>query len=392
MTFYPFFDSKDSISNINIFFDKRITEAERLIVRNIIEKYENNSTSKVIKFKKMEFLKLMNYPEKTDNSDVIICEYFAKLMKKQVNYVFSMGNKENIYKGFFSVISSFILDTENISVKIPEEIKLGLKKGNLFSKVSIISALKLQLPASTPLFLYLLSNCKENKGTIHFSLEEFRNLLNSSDSYDRFYDFEKNLLIPVLNDISSKTHFILSSSKVKSGSAKTSRVTGIDISYENIILNKRLEEVDYLFSLIKDKINNFQLIQKTIYDSLDSYDYSQVYEIITTSKKLAKKNIDQYIVDHLPLSQNSLIKDEDNETKNSVVVEKLIYSLYELHSEVNKALLSIGVGANHSSDLITYKKLCTIKPEDEFSVSSDEYKLTVFYSLRTKSRITITKL
>lgn len=95
------------------------------------------------------------------------------------------------------------------------------------------------------------------KTILNISIENLRDILEIQETYDRFYDIEKNLLKPIFKDLITVGELNIEYEKNKVGDYKSAKILGIKIIKDYKINN--INEVKPIFTLTKTFKNLFEL-------------------------------------------------------------------------------------------------------------------------------------
>ena len=234
------------ISNQNIIFNTRTSKIENTIFLNILNKV-NNDLKETIILESKEFKKL-------DSQDII--EALNGLMTKYISYSFIDEYDKNTFSQFphvsyFSKIDDFFYIT------IPPMIVNAFKKNSIESFLSLKTFFYFRQKSSHNFFNLVLKNSSENINLV-LSIEELKNIFNvKEDAYDRFFDFEKALLKPLVENINSYSNYTLIYNKIKKGESKNNKVTAIEFILKNNSLIEKSAETNYL---IKSNIEDYKNI------------------------------------------------------------------------------------------------------------------------------------
>ena len=136
-----------------------------------------------------------------------------------------------------------------------------------------------------------------NELSIEISLDNLRRYLNLEESYERFFDFEKKILIPSLKEIENFTSYKILYSKIKNSISTNARVKAIRF---NIIQNsddKSENDISILYNLVKPFAQNLFTLQKFISYQANFYSYQYLKKNIEYSLLHGKNNLDSFLVE-----------------------------------------------------------------------------------------------
>lgn len=202
------------------------------------------------------------------NSDDEYQNFFQRLSNKRVYYKISEKN-ENVSHGIFNVFELFSWEKDKLIVSFSTEVKISFSRNNLFNRINLSGILCFSNELSKHVYFRIL---KENKkeGELEFSLHKLRNFVGIGDEkYSRFYDFEKNFLLDMKEDITNFAEITVDYEKIKSGEMRSNRVTGVKIKYidkyiqlvsnetNRLIKNhaRYIDNFDNMFTVIRSAIN-----------------------------------------------------------------------------------------------------------------------------------------
>ena len=125
------------------------------------------------------------------------------------------------------------------------------------------------------------------KNILNISMNSLRNLLEIQETYDRFYDIEKNLLKPIFKDLITIGELDIEYEKNKVGEYKSAKILGIKIVKD--YKSSENNEVKPIYSLTKTFKNLFELHSELmeIYKKLKG-DTSYISNYHFNSKLLVK--------------------------------------------------------------------------------------------------------
>ena len=195
---------------------------------------------------------------------------------------------------FFTIISSFIRENNLYFFTISDEFfNIFSLEEHYLRKFNLDILLNFSSSASQNLFILLKSN--QNLGRLELAIEDLRVILDSSDSYQRFYDFEKNILLPAIKDVKKFFMHGISYTKIKSSSSINSKVIKICFDF----LNNQEKNIESLLSVIQPCCTNFNNIKSIIKKNFIKYDYSYIEKNMYYSILHERKNFDNFFISSL---------------------------------------------------------------------------------------------
>jgi len=148
-------------------------------------------------------------------------------------------------------------------------------------------------------------------------------------------------------------------------------------------------------NIVKMRINDFDLIYRTIFYYLKNYDYCYVSDNINfVLQKKENKNFDDNLIKAL---ENNLghIYVKIEEYNNSILIEKMLKNTYELHSELYKAMQKLQtdkISDNHMFLSSFIAKIYQMKDGEDYIIEKNGIKIELQYNKSSKSRIEINML
>lgn len=386
-----FYKEKVDFSDLNIVFSKKITAIEKKIIYYLFIQWEKSDKSVLITEISQDKI------SKTLDLDLEKIQYnLEKICNKRIFYTFH--DKENkLVKGNFPIINSYFIKNQSIFMTLSEELKESYEHNNFFGLLNIRGLLLFEYQHSNTLFLYILNSIKEeSEGYISFTLEDFKKLLDIENLYERFYDLERKVLIPVIEDLNKYSNYLINYQKEKKSDSKTSKITNIKIHYINRNLKEIKNQTNFLLSLGKNNINDFSYLYEIIYSSLKVHGYDYVYKTLSfVLKKFKNDKIDNYL--YKAINENWLDSYSSN-NKELVKVEKEIHTGHALYNELVKAFIKMKIeflteDVNFNS--LFYKNLFALKNGNlhilKYETDNFFINIEVMFFSNKKSQIKIEK-
>lgn len=349
--------------DIKIDFTKHLTKKDKELFRNIkLQKYNHISLIK--------FLEIFNLSLKDE-----AIKFLNNLMGKYI----TISSKEHNYFTCISILQSYYINNAIIYLVFSDEITSSFKKGSFFDKLGLRNILFFEEKFSYRLYQYIYNNKDEN---IYIPIENLREILEIGDSYKRFYDIEKNLLLPILDDIEKNGGLKLSYEKVKNGEHKSAKILGISINKINdspIDKNSNSAEIiDTLMTKLGNKIKNFSEIYSLLIKNIAEFGE----EYVVNKVEYVLENFNENIEEHLKKGFNVPADKLENP---DLIIEKNYKNIFEMHSDILNF-----VHKHNLSQLSTYMflvKLYSLKDQDTKIFSDKSFSIKVTYNKNSLSRI-----
>lgn len=129
----------------------------------------------------------MNY---TNTSS--LCKFLDNLLSKKIIYSIS-NKKKKIFSGNFPIFSSYNISFDFVYLLLSKELLLSAKEKTLYSLLNINLLVFMRERSSYNLYRYLIANTT-NMNYIDIPLDLLKEIINSDDKYERFFDFETKIL------------------------------------------------------------------------------------------------------------------------------------------------------------------------------------------------------
>ncbi len=218
--------------NIFIEFSKKLSKKERGFLRSV------DITSNLATIHLETLYKIFEIKEepKVLELEKLLFKFFSK------NIVINDLNSN--LKKRFNILNSYSLEKDYIIFEFSSHI--------LDEKIQKI--LKFKERYSYRFYQKILNN---EKNILNISMETLRDILEIQETYDRFYDIEKNLLKPIFKDLTTIGELNIKYEKDKIGEYKSAKILGI-----KIIKNYDCPEnnvIKPIFTLTKTFKNLFEL-------------------------------------------------------------------------------------------------------------------------------------
>ena len=348
--------------DIKIDFTKHLTRKDKELFQYIkLQKYNHISL--------LKFYEIYSLNEKDD-----VIKFLNNLMTKNI----TISSKENNYFTTISIIQSYYINNAMIYLVFSDEITSSFKKGSFFDKLGLRNILFLEEKFSYRLYQYIYNN-REN--TLYIPIETLRDILEIEDSYKRFYDIEKNLLIPIIEDIRKNGEIELEYQKVKNGEHKSAKILGITLLRKNLSPVSKSDEtsliIDGLMIRLGNKIKNFSEIYALLMKNLAEYGEEYIKEKVDYVLKSFNENIEEHL--------KRIFLDRNSEEKPDFRIKKVFRSLFELHSEIFNYIQK-----RNLTQLSTYMflvKLYSLKDRDTLILKDKNLIIKIQYNKNSISTV-----
>lgn len=363
-----------NISFFTINFSKFLTKKEK----SILLTFKKELKDRYVELPKNQLIKRGIY----SNREEVELNLFNDLLKlREKNIIISYKEKPMT---FISIISSFHVDKEIVGVTFSEEFTTSFNSNSFFNEIKLDCILNFREKYTYILYQKFIL---EKKESMSFTLDEFKNLFNlTNKNYTRFYDLEKNILIPLIKDIIDNSNLKIDYEKIRTSEHKNSKILGIKFICQNIAEDKKI--LNILINSIKDKVQNIDYMYNLINKILPVEGSKYIRERIEYANQLNPKDFEQFLIKILSKKEykNELVLYEEN---------KRFYSPFEVYSyflklirELNKKEITINF------DIFSIKFLTRIfflKEGKELYYNEKNYSFYLKFKLNDKSTIIIKK-
>ena len=267
----------DLIDNSNLFdieieytkkFSKNDIYFKQFLIKKIIKTNE-----KIFYLTEKETKKILIF-QHGENFDIFLKKFCSKRLI--IKY---KKSEEEYYELILNIISSVLKNKNTYVLKVSEDFyKIFNSEKNDFKSYQLNIFLGFSNIITRKLF-NLIKNIY-NELSIEISLDNLRRYLNLEESYERFFDFEKKILIPSLKEIENTLALYSKSSDI---------IQNSDDKSEN--------DISILYKLVKPFAQNLFTLQKFISYQANFYSYQYLKKNIEYSLLHGKNNLDSFLVE-----------------------------------------------------------------------------------------------
>ncbi|MGL5279447.1 MAG: hypothetical protein ACRC8M_10335 [Cetobacterium sp.] len=248
--------------NIFIEFSKKLSKKERDFLRSV----DISSSSVTVHLETLYKIFEVKEEPKVIELEKLLFKFFSK------NITITDSNLN--LKKRFNVLNSYFFERDYVIFEFSSHI--------LDEKIKKI--LKFKERYSYRFYQGILNS---EKSILNISMDNLRDILEIQETYDRFYDIEKNLLKPIFKDLTTTGELDIEYEKDKVGDYKSAKILGIKIIKD--YKNSETNEIKPIFTLTKTFKNLFELHSELmeIYKKLKG-DTSYISNYHFNSKLLVK--------------------------------------------------------------------------------------------------------
>lgn len=375
---------KNNLDSVSFFaeFDKRLSKTEHNFFVYLLQNFEKQKKDNFLILKKdiiMEKLELTSYYS--------VIEELNKLAQKHVKYIFRDSTKEE--EGFFAPIYSLRQIGINYYFVIAQELRDSYGPNNIFNYYHLNTLLKFRLPYTIKLYQELFRYL-DKTSEFEIFVEDLRKLFQMTDSYERFYDFEKNVLEQVVEDINEYSDYRINYEKIKENDGRTNRIKTIRFNFFSKRAERIQKDANKLFTLIKEYVEDFDTILSSIKKYLDLYEYKYVKENLYFAMQHNDGNFDKFLLE--ALEKNYISSYFEAKTKNveekfklMVDIDKYYSSIFKLETDLYKELSKLKF--YYEQEFVAL--LHNLKVTNKIEYSDEKIKIFVEFNKQGNSHIKI---
>lgn len=275
--------------NTEIQFTKKFSKNDTLFKQYLIKKIIITD-EKVFQITQKDIEKIMTFPHK-ENLDSFLIKFCSKRII--INY---RKSKLDSYELSLNIISSYLKHNDNYTIKLSDDFyKIFNSEKNDFKLFNLNTLLSFSNTISRDLFSLIKDTY--NESSIEIALEDLKSYLNIDDSYDRFFDFERKILIPSLKEIEEFVSYKIEYSKIKDSLSRNGRVKGVRFDIIQTPDNKREKNLSLLYELIIPFAKNSEILKEFIKNQSVFHSFNYLKNNIEYSLLHSGQNFDSFLIE-----------------------------------------------------------------------------------------------
>lgn len=206
-----------------------------------------------------------------------------KINKKAISIYIYQDGKE-LTSLYFNIFDIVVFQEEKIIYKLSEELRLSYGYGNFFSRIRILTIIQFQSNYSYKFFKLVSKSIFPQKEIVfEVSLEELRDKLGITEGvYERFYDFERKIINPILKDVESFSPHIYYE-KIKSRSGKGSKIIALKFHIINPFHIEVNRDTNLIIKEYNSDIEDFSVAYKKIYSYRKTHSLEETREFVANN-------------------------------------------------------------------------------------------------------------
>ena len=387
-----FFENK----KIKISFSKTLNKKEKHFLKflfteyKLLEKFEKTPILQdieldeildVLKFSKFEQLK----------------KFLDNLQAKKLEFSIFSNDKTVLY-GRFPILVSYGIVYSKIEFQFAREIQSARKDNTLFSLLRFDFLVFMGDEATYNFYTYLISDKNYNNDTI-ITLERLKEMFDTGDKYERFFDFEKQVLKKVVETINLFSDIKVTYEKIKVGEHINNKVEKIrfkiiDNSKTSEEKNREIvQNINSVMDLIKNDVKDFHTTYELIKKYILKRNYDYVYTNVLFTKKQFKNNVEKQLKKVLLLDLAQFSKTNFREELEIINIKRKYSTSFFLQLDVANLMRQ-----NHLENELRiivddgyFNEILTLKNEQILKKNFYDFKIYIQYFQNAKSIIKFTK-
>ena len=347
----------------------------------ILEEVELSEVLDVLKFSRFEQLK----------------KFLDNLQVKKLEFSIFSNDKVVLY-GRFPILVSYNVVYSKIEFQFAREIQNARKNNTLFSLLRFDFLVFMGDEATYNFYTYLISDKNYNNDTV-ITLERLKEMFDTGDKYERFFDFEKQVLKKTVETINLFSDIKVAYEKIKVGEHVNNKVE--KIRFKIVDNSKTSEEktrelvqnINSIMDLIKNDVKDFHSTYELIKKYISKRNYDYVYTNVLFTKKQFKNNVEKQLKKVLLLDLAQFSKINFRNESEILNIKRKYSTPFFLQLDIANLMRQ-----NHlENELRTivddgyFNEILTLKNGQILKKDFYNFKIYIQYFQNTKSTIKLTK-
>lgn len=350
-----------SKNDIFIDTDKKLNKKERYFLEIIRERYKGKNEKYII-FSEKELKSIVK-------ERVLIEDFLDKFSKRRIHLKL-VEKDEEIFFSSFPIFDFYMRNREEYRLYISRSLK-SLKESGIFDDIDLMLVFLFRDKKSFQLYLAMIKNI--NQGGFLISRDQLKELLGvGQENYERFYDFEKTILKPALEDINKLTKYNIEYKKIKNSDGFTSKIMEIEFTFNHKLSPILAEEVDRLLLPLRDRVDSISTVSKVIEEAILKEGLEFVRNNLYHLDKGISGSLDAAIC--LALKESKDLEDQEK----YILVSKtsdIFSNRFIFESRLYKELLKCKFYYNYNF----LKALRTMKVGEVLEYKDERHKINILY-------------
>ena len=381
---------------IKILFSKALNKKEKHFLKFLFTEYKL-----LEKFEKTAILQDVELDEILDVLKFIRFEQLKKfldnLQVKKLEFTILSNDKIVLY-GRFPILVSYNVVYSKIEFQFAREIQSARKNNTLFSLLRFDFLVFMGDETTYNFYTYLISDKNYNNDTV-ITLKRLKEMFNTEDKYERFFDFEKQVLKKTIETINLFSDIKIAYEKIKVGEHINNKVEKIwfkimDNNKTSEEKNKELvQNINSVMDLIKNDVKDFHSIYELIKTYILKKNYDYVYKNVLFAKKQFKNNVEKQLKKVLLLDLAQFSKTNFRNESEIINIKRKYITSFFLQLDVANLMRQ-----NHLENELRvivddgyFNEILTLKNKQILKKDFYDFKIYIQYFQNTKSIIKLTK-
>ncbi len=301
-----------------------------------------------------------------------------RLSKKKMFFTLINLEKESI-QGEFFLLNSIYLKKDGIYVTPPLELIYSLDKRSIFHRIDLSTFIRFKEKHTFNFYPKIIEHydCKN----FEYNLTQLKEILGVEDDYyERFYDFEKNIIKPIINDINKSSKIKIHYEKIKSGHGKTNKIICLKFSFMDSEKAEILKNTNITIHSIKNKIHDIPKISKLIESSLEEAESETIFKLVDKINLNFEPPIDVFL--EAALKSHYRLKDK---VIKIIDISEHFTSCFKIEGRLYKELSIF----NFSYNYYFLKELQHLRIDGIFNYNIFPWKIKVRFNSKRNSSIKV---
>jgi len=381
---------------IKILFSKALNKKEKHFLKFLFTEYKL-----LEKFEKTAILQDVELDEILDVLKFIRFEQLKKfldnLQVKKLEFTILSNDKIVLY-GRFPILVSYNVVYSKIEFQFAREIQSARKNNTLFSLLRFDFLIFMGDETTYNFYTYLISDKNYNNDTV-ITLKRLKEMFDTEDKYERFFDFEKQVLKKTIETINLFSDIKIAYKKIKVGEHINNKVEKIrfkimDNNKTSEEKNKELvQNINSVMDLIKNDVKDFHSIYELIKTYILKKNYDYVYKNVLFAKKQFKNNVEKQLKKVLLLDLAQFSKTNFRNESEIINIKRKYITSFFLQLDVANLMRQ-----NHLENELRvivddgyFNEILTLKNKQILKKDFYDFKIYIQYFQNTKSIIKLTK-
>lgn len=374
----------DDISFIDFNLIPKLSIKDIKLISYIFDEYEKTKKQNL----ELNIFELQNFMLVKQQEDLF--KFFNSIFEKKIIFNISKQDKEYI-SGEFRLFNSLVKKENIIFISLSAEMMDALDKKGFFYKYHLKNLIKLRNKKTIVFYKKIIIKLFLEK-ELSISLKNLKAYFEIDDeSYTRFFDFEKNIIKPILNELNFIEDFDIFYEKIKSGDNQTNKILGLKFIIQEREIKDKEELLKEIIELIKNDTKSFKKTYQIISQSIDFYGFEYVLKNVKLSKIYPKENFDNFLKEALEKNYAEMnIHDIYNSKHLIFDEEKIFLNITEFQNLIYDYMTSKNLYYSFNINFLTAFK--DIKNQNNIWFCDKNYKIIGLFQENDISFVKIFKL